>query len=155
MITNIEIEDIVLQQLNSETEFLVDVSVSAANQIKVQLDGDQRITIERCVEVSKAIEQSFDREVQDFELEVSSAGLSESLRLPRQYKKNLGHSLDVIKVDGQKVRGLLVNVTDSNFTLEVESMVKAEGKKRKQKFVEEVSLPYTDVKSALVVISFR
>ena len=84
MITNIEIEDIVLQQLNSETEFLVDVSVSAANQIKVQLDGDQGITIERCVEVSKAIEQSFDREVQDFELEVSSAGLSESLRLPRQ-----------------------------------------------------------------------
>lgn len=61
----------------------------------------------------------------------------------------------MVKTDGQKVRGLLKNVTDSNFTLEIESMVKVEGKKRKQKLVEQVSIPYTDVKSALVVISFR
>ncbi|MDD2548711.1 MAG: ribosome assembly cofactor RimP [Bacteroidales bacterium] len=155
MITNTKVENIVLQQLDSKIEFIVDISVSSANQIKVLLDGDQGITIERCVEISRAIEQSFDREAEDFELEVSSAGLSETLRLPRQYKKNIGHKLDVVKTDGQKVRGLLKNVTDSNFTLEIESMVKVEGKKRKQKLVEQVSIPYTDVKSALVVISFR
>ena len=155
MITRSKIEDTVLQQLDSELEFVVDISISATNLIKVQLDGDQGITIERCVEVSRAIEDNFNREDEDYDLEVSSAGLSESLKLPRQYTKNIGHSLDVVKVDGQKIRGLLVGVTDNNFTLEVESMVKVEGKKRKQKLVEQVSLPYTDVKSALVVVSFR
>ena len=155
MISKIEVEDIVLQQLDSEMEFIVDISISTSNQINVLLDGDQGITIERCVEVSRAINESFDREVEDFELEVSSAGLSESLRLPRQYMKNIGRSLDVVKTDGQKIRGVLLAVTDSNFTLEAENMVLVEGKKRKQKLVEQVLVPYTDVKTALVVISFR
>jgi ribosome maturation factor RimP len=121
----------------------------------VLLDGDNGITIDRCVKVSRAIEQSFDREEEDFELEVASAGLSESLKLPRQYKKNVGRSLEVVKADGQKIKGLLLSANQEAFVLEVESMVKPEGKKRKEKVIDQFEIPYTDVKSAIVVISFR
>lgn len=103
MITNTKVENIVLQQLDSKIEFIVDISVSSANQIKVLLDGDQGITIERCVEISRAIEQSFDREAEDFELEVSSAGLSETLRLPRQYKKISDISLMWLKPTAKRL----------------------------------------------------
>jgi ribosome maturation factor RimP len=136
-------------------EFVVDVTVSSGNKIMVLLDADNGITIERCVAISRAIEQSIDREEEDFELEVSSAGLSESLRLPRQYKKNVGRSLEVVKADGQKLVGLLLDANDEAFTLEVESLVKLEEKKRKQKVINQHTLLYADVKSALVVISFR
>lgn len=149
------VEEIVNEQLNPDEEFVVDISVSASNKIIVLLDGDNGITIDRCVKVSRAVEQSFDREEQDFELEVASAGLSESLRLPRQYKKNVGRSLEVVKSDGQKLKGLLLSANDSSLVLEIESMVKPEGKKRKEKVVEQFDIPYTDVKSAFVVISFR
>ncbi len=149
------VESIVNEQLNADEEFVVDITVSASNKIMVLLDGDNGITIDRCVKVSRAIEQSFDRDEEDFELEVASAGLSESLRLPRQYKKNVGRSLEVVKSDGQKLKGLLLSANDSTLALEVESMVKPEGKKRKEKVVEQFEIPYTEVKSAFVVISFR
>jgi ribosome maturation factor RimP len=149
------VESIVNEQLNPDEEFVVDITVSASNKIMVLLDGDNGITIDRCVKVSRAIEQSFDRDEEDFELEVASAGLSESLRLPRQYKKNVGRSLEVVKSDGQKLKGLLLSANDSTLALEVESMVKPEGKKRKEKVVEQFEIPYTEVKSAFVVISFR
>ncbi|MDD3566817.1 MAG: ribosome assembly cofactor RimP [Bacteroidales bacterium] len=149
------VESIVNEQLNPNEEFVVDITVSASNKIMVLLDGDNGITIDRCVKVSRAIEQSFDRDEEDFELEVASAGLSESLRLPRQYKKNVGRSLEVVKSDGQKLKGLLLSANDSTLALEVESMVKPEGKKRKEKVVEQFEIPYTEVKSAFVVISFR
>ncbi|MDY0254069.1 MAG: ribosome assembly cofactor RimP [Tenuifilaceae bacterium] len=149
------VESIVNEQLNTDEEFVVDITVSASNKIMVLLDGDNGITIDRCVKVSRAIEQSFDRDEEDFELEVASAGLSESLRLPRQYKKNVGRSLEVVKSDGQKLKGLLLSANDSTLALEVESMVKPEGKKRKEKVVEQFEIPYTEVKSAFVVISFR
>jgi ribosome maturation factor RimP len=149
------VESIVNEQLNPNEEFVVDITVSASNKIMVLLDGDNGITIDRCVKVSRAIEQRFDRDEEDFELEVASAGLSESLRLPRQYKKNVGRSLEVVKSDGQKLKGLLLSANDSALALEVESMVKPEGKKRKEKVVEQFEIPYTQVKSAFVVISFR
>jgi len=149
------VESIVTEQLNPDEEFVVDITVSASNKIMVLLDGDNGITIDRCVKVSRAIEQRFDRDEEDFELEVASAGLSESLRLPRQYKKNVGRSLEVVKSDGQKLKGLLLSANDSALALEVESMVKPEGKKRKEKVVEQFEIPYTQVKSAFVVISFR
>jgi ribosome maturation factor RimP len=149
------VENIVNEQLNPDEEFVVDITVSASNKIMVLLDGDNGITIDRCVKVSRAIEQSFDREEEDFELEVASAGLSESLKLPRQYKKNVGRSLEVVKADGQKIKGLLLSANQEAFVLEVESMVKPEGKKRKEKVIDQFEIPYTDVKSAIVVISFR
>ena len=155
MIAKSLVETVVSEHLNSELEFLVDITISAGNKIMVLLDSDQGITIDRCVAISRAIEGTLDREQEDFELEVSSAGLSESLRLPRQFRKNLGRSLDVVLSDGQKHRGVLMDVAQESFTIEEERMEKVEGKKRKLKVTEHLTLSYADVKGAFIVISFR
>lgn len=155
MIAKSKVEEIVNEHLNSEMEFVVDITVSTGNHILVLLDSDSGITIDRCVAISRAIEGSFDREEEDFELEVASAGLSESLRLPRQYKKNLGRSLEVLTNGGQKHHGVLTGVTETSFSIDEERMVIPEGKKRKQKVVEPLTFEYSSVKSVYVMISFR
>jgi ribosome maturation factor RimP len=155
MIDKQRVEELVLEQLNAETEFIVEVSVSAANKILVLVDSDSGITIDRCVKISRAIEQNIDREQEDYELEVSSAGLSSPLKVVRQFQKNIGRSLDVILANGEKLKGALIAASDLGFTLEVEKMVKPEGKKRKERMIEQLELQYQQVKSAQISISFR
>ena len=84
--------------------FIVDVKVSKDNSIVVKADTDNGITIDECGELSAAIEASLDRDAEDFDLEVSSPGLSEPLKLPRQYLKNIGREVFVETIDGEKLR---------------------------------------------------
>lgn len=155
MISKSTVEDIVNQHINAESEFVVDISISSSNKILVLIDSDEGITIDRCVQVSRAIEQSFDRDKEDFELEVSSAGLSSPLKVVRQYKKNIGRSLDVVLANGTKVRGKLIAASESSFSLEFEEKVMLEGKKRKELVVKTLEIPYTDIKTAYIVVTFR
>ncbi len=155
MVDKSRIEAIVNEQLNSEKEFIVDLSISTGNKILVHIDSDSGVTIERCVIVSKAIEESLDREEEDFELEVSSAGLSSSLKVVRQYKKNIGRNLDVLLNSGEKYSGKIVEANDLEFLLEVEEMIKEEGKKRKELVIRNINIPYSEVKTAYIVVSFR
>ncbi|MDD4385407.1 MAG: ribosome assembly cofactor RimP [Bacteroidales bacterium] len=155
MISKERIESIISECIDSEKEFVVDITISASNNILVLIDSDEGISIDRCVKVSRAIEQNLDRDEEDFELEVSSAGLSSPLKVVRQYKKNLGRLLNVIPIEGEKVTGKLVDVNENDFTIEVEEMVKEEGKKRKELLVRKVTFAYKDLKSAKIVISFR
>ena len=73
--------------------YLVDLKISAGNDVVVILDGDESLSIQDCLDVSRAIEFNLDREEVDFSLQVMSAGLSEPLKLPRQYRKNVGREL--------------------------------------------------------------
>lgn len=155
MISKSTVEDIVNQHINAESEFVVDISISSSNKILVLIDSDEGITIDRCVQVSRAIEQSFDRDKEDFELEVSSAGLSSPLKVVRQYKKNIGRSLDVVLANGTKVRGKLIAANESSFSLEFEEKLMLEGKKRKELVVKTLEIPYTDIKTAYIVVTFR
>ncbi|MDD2197358.1 MAG: ribosome assembly cofactor RimP [Bacteroidales bacterium] len=155
MISKERVEAIVNECIDSEKEFVVDVSISANNKILVLLDSDEGISIDRCVKVSRKIEQDLDEDDLDFELEVSSAGLSSPLKVVRQYKKNLGRSLNVISNDGEKTKGKLVEVNDNDFSIEVEELLKPEGKKRKELVLRTVTLAYNEVKSAKIIISFR
>jgi ribosome maturation factor RimP len=155
MISKEQIEVVVNECIDPEKEFVVDVSISANNKILVLLDSDEGISIERCVKVSREIEQNLDRDEMDFELEVSSAGLSSPLKVVRQYKKNLGRSLNVISNEGEKIKGKLVEVNDNDFSIEVGELVKPEGKKRKELVLRTVTLAYNEVKSAKIIISFR
>ena len=87
----------VAQLLNEVLEenkslFLIDLSISQDNKIKVILDGDSGVTVEDCIAVSRAVEHNLDREEVDFSLEVMSAGVSEGLKIPRQFHKNIGRS---------------------------------------------------------------
>jgi len=155
MISKSTIEGIVNQHINVDKEFVVEISVSSSNKIIVLIDSDDGITIDRCVLVSRAIEQSFDRDEEDFELEVSSAGLSSPLKVVRQYQKNIGRNLDVVLTNGTKIQGKLLLATESSFSIEVQEKVVVEGKKRKELITKTIDLPYSDVKSAYIVVTFR
>lgn len=155
MIQEGTIEGIVKEELNPETEFIVDISVTSGNKIIVLLDGEDGIAINRCVQISRAIEQSFDRDEEDFELEVSSAGLSTPLKLYRQFAKNIGRDVEVIMLTGEKYKGKLTQANETTFTIEFEEIVKVEGKKRKQRVERTLEIQYTDTKSVFVSVSFR
>ncbi len=134
--------------------FLIDLEISAENQIRVILDGDKGVTVEDCVEVSREIEHNLDREEFDFSLEVMSAGVSEPLTMPRQYKKNIGRSLKIKTKTGEKLEGELIAANDENCTLtwsQREPKPVGKGKVTVQK---ESVLPYKDIMEAKVMITF-
>jgi ribosome maturation factor RimP len=110
MITKQKIEELALQHLAGSSLFLVDIKVSAANKIEVFVDGDNGIAISDCVALSRFIEKSFDREVEDFSLEVSSPGATTPLKIARQYTKHVGRELEVALTNGENISGKLVSI---------------------------------------------
>ena len=102
--------------------FLVDLRVKPVNNFTVFVDGDNGITIEKCVSINRAvykmIEESGMFPEGDFSLEVSSPGLDEPLKLHRQYKKNIGRTVEVIMNDGTKKEGKLTAVNDDEVIIE-------------------------------------
>lgn len=112
--------------------FLVDVSVDTSNRIVVEIDSDTGVDIDTCASVTRAIEATFDRDAEDYELEVGSAGLTSPFKVKRQYDKNVGNEVEVLTKDGRKLHGTLGSVDDDGkrFTILVKEKVKEPGKKR-------------------------
>jgi ribosome maturation factor RimP len=154
MIDKAKIVELVSEQLD-ERMFLVDVQISATGVIRVFVDSFDGITIERCVQISRHIEGNLDREAEDFELQVSSAGLTEPFRVKEQYFKNTGRNIEILTDAGVKHTGLLKLATPDYIILETVSKEQAEGQKKKQLTVREHKLEYGDIKSAKVVVSFK
>lgn len=98
--------------------FLVDLNISADHSIKIVLDGDQEVNVKDCIQISRAIEGSLDRDEEDFSLEVTSSGVGSPLKCPRQYPKNLGRKLEVISIGGVKYQGELVHVEKDTIELQ-------------------------------------
>lgn len=134
--------------------FLVDLKVSVASDITIILDGDQGVSIQDCLDASRAIEFNIDREEQDFSLQVMSAGLSEPLALPRQFQKNIGRDLEILLEDATKIQGELASVDDEKITLILRYRKPKEVGKGKVDVEEEREIPYSEIKKALVVIKF-
>lgn len=155
MITKEQIENLIKPKIDEEDLFQVEVSVNSSNKISVFIDGDKGVTIDQCMALSRFIEQNLNRDEEDYELDVSSAGLDLPLKVQRQYIKNIGRSVAIILRNGQKLTGKLVNANDDGINLEVEKNVVLEGKKRKQQITEIMPLNYSDIKSTKIVVSFR
>ena len=100
--------------------FLIDFSIGKDNLIKVIIDGDNGVSIEDCVALSRAIEHNLDREEEDFSLEVSSCGISAPLTQERQYIKNIGREVEV-KTATASHTGLIQEVSEGKVTHEVTS----------------------------------
>lgn len=136
--------------------FIVDISISAKNSINVDLDKEgSYVSIEECMAVSRNIEHNLDREVEDFELQVSSAGLDKPFRVLKQYIKNLNKEVDVVMKDGVKLSGILKAADDKNITLETTRVEKLEGMKKKETIVEQQVLALAKIKETKIVISFK
>lgn len=146
MIEKIKILEIVQDALAGSDKFLVNIKITPDNRIYVDIDGDNGINIDDCIELSRTIESQLDRDEEDFELNVSSAGADAPLKLLRQYKKNVGRDLAVTLYDGNKIEGRLMSAEDE------EIVVKSEAGKKAPSV--EHHLKYADIKTAKVVIQF-
>jgi ribosome maturation factor RimP len=137
-----------------ESLFLIDLSISEANQIRVIIDGDQGVTVQDCMDISRAIEHNLDREQEDFSLEVHSAGVSEPLQLIRQYKKNIGRTLKVKTLEGT-IEGALVNTAEDGITLKWKTREPKPIGKGKVTVQKEAEIPFSDIVEAKVMITFN
>ncbi len=143
----------IIEELNIQRSdnllFIVTVSVSPDNSISVSADTKEGITVEDCIKISKAFEERFDREEEDYEIEVGSPGLSNPLRVIEQYQKNIGRELKIETHDKRKIKGKLTNV--ENAYIEVSS----EQKKKKEKQVETdiLRIDFENIKLAKLVIN--
>ncbi len=136
--------------------FVVELIISANNNIQLEIDSAVGfVTIDDCVRVSRNIEHNLDREVQDFELSVSSAGIDKPLRHVRQYPKNIGRSLKIKTKSGEKLEGELTQVSENAISIRFEETLKLEGKKKKEKISKTVDLSFDEIQEAKVVISFK
>ena len=118
MISDLHIRNLVEKALESTHSFLVGVHVTPMNKIIVLLDREGGVSIKQCVEVSRFIEKNLDREAEDFELEVSSAGLDQPFKVLRQYQKNIGRFVEVLTKEGIKKEGKLVSVGEQDLVIE-------------------------------------
>lgn len=150
MIEKEVIKEIVEEHLTGSDIFLVAVKVSSANRITVLADRKGGITIDECVSIHRFIESRLDREVEDYELQVSSPGLDLPFLVTEQYYKNEGKKIEVIDREGGRFTGVLKNVTSGGFELETE--VKSKGKAKELK---DVSFNFDNVKSARVVLILK
>ena len=137
-----------------EDLFLIDLKISAGDDITVILDGDQGVSIQDCLDASRAIEFNMDREEHDFSLQVMSAGLSEPLVTPRQFQKNIGREIEVMFENSEKIEGELGKVDEEKITLILRYRKPKDIGKGKVDVVEEKEIPYSDIKKALVAIKF-
>ncbi|WP_372773755.1 ribosome assembly cofactor RimP [Mangrovibacterium sp.] len=138
----------------TEDQFIVDVEISPANQISVLIDGENGISIDHCVAVSRQIEGNLDRESEDFELQVSSAGLGLPFKVLRQYLKNIGREVEVVLKDGQKREGILKHADENGFELETTQKEKIEGKKKKELVTRLLQFSFEQTKTVKNIIKF-
>ena len=135
--------------------FLVEWSISVDNAIQVLVDGDQGLSIDEIVRISRHVEHNLDREESDFSLNVSSAGVGSPLTIPRQYMKNLGRTLKVTKTEGGKdLEGELVSADEESITLKWMAREPKPVGKGKHDVEKEEKVQYTDIKKAIVKITF-
>lgn len=155
MIDKKAVKEIVEKWLEDKEYFLVDVEVSSDNCVVVEIDHADGVWIEDCAELSRFIEENIDREVEDYELEVGSAGLGQPFKVPQQYQNFVGQEVEVLDADGKKVKGLLKSVDGNDFVVTVNEKVQVEGKKRPVKMDVDHTYQMDKVKYCKYLISFK
>ncbi|MDE6270255.1 MAG: ribosome assembly cofactor RimP [Muribaculaceae bacterium] len=156
MIDKQKLTDTVMQAIDGTDTFLVDVRVSPANEIVVEIDSPEGVDIDTCADITRRIEEAFDRDVEDYELEVGSAGLTSPMRVRGQFLKNIGNPVEVLTRDGRKLHGTLTAVNDdaSQFTVATDVKAKEPGAKRPVVRTEEQTFNTADVKYCVYEIKF-
>ena len=152
MISKEVIQRMVEEKL-TDTMFIVDISVGLGNAISVVIDSDHGLNIDKCIEMSRHIEHQFDREVEDFSLEVSSPGLTQPFKVLRQYLKNLGKEVEIVTGKGDKIVGILKSADEKSFFVETTSNIKVDGKKTVE--IKTVEFPLHEIKIVKPVITFK
>jgi ribosome maturation factor RimP len=144
-----------VEEMLDDKMFLVEITVSQRNVINVFVDSYDGLTIEQCISISRHVEHSFDREEEDFELQVSSPGLSEKFKVKEQFYKYIGREIEIVTVSDVELEGVIQSATDEEIIVETSAREMVEGQKKKQLVVKQHHLKYDEIKSAKAVISFK
>jgi len=153
MISEKKINNLVRESLAGTDRFIVHIGVSSSNQINIIIDGDNGVTIANCVEVSRFVESSLDRESEDFELKVASAGIDFPYVNLRQYKKNIGKAVKVLLKDGSFKRGKLMAADEAGITIE-EEIAKKNSKSKKMETGTAVRIAMEDINQTKGLVIF-
>ena len=155
MISTVRIREFLEEKLAQRNLFLVEVSVRPGNVITVYIDSMEGVTLEACMEVSRFLESKLDRNIEDYELEVSSPGADRSLKLPVQFEKNTGRVLDIVKNDGKRVSGKLLGLAGDIVRLETQRTVRDSNTHKKITEVVIQEIRQDEIKTAKIVISVK
>lgn len=155
MIEKKTICELVEEWLKDKDYFLVEVSVSPDDKIVVEIDHKDGVWIEDCVDLSRYIESRLNRDAEDFELEVGSAGIGQPFKVLQQYLNHIGEEVEVMTKDGRKLTGVLKNADEQHFTIIVQKKVKEEGMKRPKMVDEDLDFTYEEIKYTKYLISFK
>ncbi len=161
MITEAKIKDLIDARIEGTDLFVVDVHITSTNKIDILLDGLNGVGINDCVNVSRGVENSLDRDQGDFELNVSSAGLDMPFKVRQQYEKNVGRSVKVITMNGHKHEGILISESEDCIEIQYEEKVRVNGRKKKELItqVEKYYFEHEDsdkkIKETKIIISFK
>ncbi len=147
MIDKSVVNNIVAEAIDGTDLFIVDVSVDATNRIVVEIDSLRHsIDVDTCADLTRKIEAALDRDVEDYELEVGSAGLTSPFKVREQFLKNQGNPVDVLTRDGRKLTGELTEVADDTFTVVVKAKERVEGHKRPVEVEHPTVIAYADAR---------
>ena len=155
MIEKKTVQSIVENWLEDKDYFLVDVDVTPDDRIVVEIDHAEGVWIEDCVSLSRFIEEQLDRDDEDYELEVGSAGIGQPFKVEQQYHNCVGKVVEVLAADGLKFKGELTAVDGRNFTIMTQEKQKQEGKKRPVLVDVEKHFSMDEVKYCKYVIDFK
>jgi ribosome maturation factor RimP len=150
MLEKKNIEKIASEFIGGAGIFLVSVKVSNANRITLLADTMAGITIDECAALHRHLEKSLDRDIEDYELQVSSPGLDAPFQVIEQYHKNEGKKVEIVDNEGERHNGILRNVTRGGFELETE--IKVKGRTRE---IKEISFNFDQVKTTRVVLTTK
>ena len=155
MIDKNAVKQLVDTWLEGKDYFLTDLTISTDDRIVVEIDHKDGVWIEDCVALSRFIEDGLNRDEEDFELEVGSAGIGQPFKVHKQYEIHQGETVEVLTAEGKKLIGTLAGVQPDSFTVTVTEKVKEEGKKRPVMKERDVRLNFADVKWTKYYIDFK
>lgn len=150
-----KVRELLDRALEQESAFLIDFSISSSNVINVSVDTLEGITLKGLTAVSRMIEHNLDREVEDFELSVSSPGVGSPLLVKEQYIQNIGRDLKVKTTNDEEFVGELLSFEEEILTLQWEERVPKEVGKGKVTVKNEAHIALADVKEAKVQVRFN
>ncbi len=154
MIDSKKIKALVEEWLEGKEYFFVDATVDKENRIVVEIDHKDGVWIEDCCDLSRFIESHLNRDEEDFELEVGSAGIGQPLKVLQQYQNNIGNEVEVMSIDGKKLQGILADANETAVTIRYSEKQKVEGKKRPVLVEVTKEFKYDEMKWVKAVISF-
>lgn len=149
-----DVKQITMPVLERRGLFLVELNISKDNVIEILIDAMEGVNIQTCIDVSREIEAAMNRDEEDFELTVASAGIGYPFRVEEQYRKNIGNTVEVQLTDNRKLTGTLTAFDAAEVRISYEEKKQVEGSKKKQIVTTEAAIPRTNIRVIKDVVKF-